>query len=290
MEREKLAGGDESSPTAARRQLHLQPKAHARLLRYFRDVDMMYGGELGNPPYAKRDRSFLAGSASVIGDVGFEGVQIMGPWGRAKGYGGNRGPRGTLWWGRTDAVARAPHPTRDEDGHNRCYIPHVRTPVAPVSPHSAQARSTTQTRKALASTASMIYSRHHDAKQDSIRRVVCEHPCYSKHLMLQCRIHAPSAPPPSSTPLLIAAASAPPRGKSGTPFKVSRRTPWWLRRRLQLGNRAHTKKSVARSPTLSDAPRFLVVKLGSGRDRCDLNMTRWGLARSSISQSYCTTP
>jgi hypothetical protein len=63
--------------------------------------------------------------------------------------------------------------------------------------------------------------------------------------------------PPSFSPLLTHAVNAPPRSKSGTTIKVSRRAPWWLRRRLQMGNRAQHKKSADRSHTLSDAPKAI---------------------------------
>jgi hypothetical protein len=99
-------------------------------------------------------------------------------------------------------------------------------------------------------------SRMFEEKNDSSRR---DHdsPSYSRTFLLQCKIKCKSVIPLPPPPSLIPAASAPPRGKSGTPFQVSRRAPWWLRRRLQMGNRAHIKKSADRSKTLSDTPRAI---------------------------------
>ena len=78
----------------------------------------MNGGVLENPPYAKRERSCLAGITSVIGDMGVfigkgfwglgRGLRVLGVIGNRVRHFGGRAP--TRWRGRA-------HSPRDEDGH-----------------------------------------------------------------------------------------------------------------------------------------------------------------------------
>ena len=64
-------GGRGVSPHRRTATVEIAAQNTCAILRWFHCVDMINGGVLENPPYAKRDRSCFAGIANVIGTVGF---------------------------------------------------------------------------------------------------------------------------------------------------------------------------------------------------------------------------